>query len=394
MTGPGRARPRSSRPATFVAAAGLLVLAASCKKKDPPPPPVKDVVPVTGIATAPSLSDASAPRPGMAFVPAGTLKAGTPPHVVPRVAEEELPGAPVAMQGFYIDLLPFPNEPGAIPTTNVTREEAEQLCAGKGKRLCSELEWERACKGEAGTTYEYGDAYRAPACGTGVTAEEGARRPSGELAQCKSGYGVTDMHGGVWQWTSSKWGRGATDGSLGVLRGGNAVAGELVGRCANAIGRPATKKSPTMGLRCCAGAKNEAEVDLTLHGAPGISLVKTEPVAAMLPGALGEGMHAQRAYRWTPTPNEELVIEMGCNRSSAPTCVVVTARVSGAPGADAGTSTATVISREEVGLVLPDLVRIGDPKHLRLRGIDTLGTFSREVTYVYGRIDVGAMKRP
>ena len=388
MTAAGRARTRASRPAILLATAGLLVLAASCKKKDPPPPG-KDPAPVTGVATTPSVSDASAPRPGMTFIPAGTLKAGTPPHVVPRVAEEELPGTPIPMQGFYIDQLPFPNEPGAIPTTNVTREEAEQLCAGKGKRLCTELEWERACKGEAGTTYEYGDAYRAPACGTGVTAEEGARRPSGELAQCKSGFGVADMHGGVWQWTSSKWGRGATDGSLGVLRGGNAVAGELVGRCANAIGRSTTKKSPTMGLRCCAGAKNEVEVDLALRGTPGLSLVKAEPAAALLPTALGEGAHAQRAYRWTPTPNEELVILMGCTRSSTPSCVVVTGRAS---GEDAGA--ATVISREQVGLVLPDLVRIGDPKHLRLRGIDTLGTFSREVTYVYGRVDVGAMKRP
>jgi hypothetical protein len=380
-----------------LALALALGVSPGCKK--PPPPPARDAPPITGVSTA-SLSDAAAPRPGMAYVASGSLRAGTPADRVPRVADEEPPGSAVAMQGFYIDQLPFPNEPGAIPTTNVTRDEAEALCAGKGKRLCSELEWERACKGEAGTTYEYGDTYRAAACGTGSTAEEAARRPSGELAQCKSSFGVADMHGGVWQWTSSTWGRGTADGSLGVLRGGNAVAGELVGRCANAIGRPASKKSPTMGFRCCAGPRNEAEVQLHRRGTPGLSLARTEEVAAMLSGALGEGVHAARAYRWTPVSNDALVILLGCSRSSQPTCVVVTGRPAGQAGqagqadGDAGASAAVVIGREAVGLVLPDLVRNGDAGHLRLRGIDSLGTFSREVTYVYGRVDFGPMKRP
>jgi len=52
------------------------------------------------------------------------LHAGTPADRVPRVADEEPAGAPVSMSGFYIDMLPYPNEPGAIPTSNVTRDEA------------------------------------------------------------------------------------------------------------------------------------------------------------------------------------------------------------------------------------------------------------------------------
>ena len=153
------------------------------------------------IRPASLAGDSGAPRPGMTWVPPGTLRAGTPPDRAPRVADEEPAGAPVEMGGFYIDMLPFPNEPGAIPTSNVTREEAEQLCSGKGKRLCTELEWERACKGPENASYEYGDTYRASACGTGVAPEEAAHRPAGEHAQCKSGFGVADMHGGVWEWT-------------------------------------------------------------------------------------------------------------------------------------------------------------------------------------------------
>ena len=83
----------------------------------------------------------------MAWVPPGVLLAGTAPDKTPRIAEEELPGTPIQLNGFYIDLLAYPNEPGAIATTNVSREDAAHLCEAKGKRLCTEYEWERACKG-------------------------------------------------------------------------------------------------------------------------------------------------------------------------------------------------------------------------------------------------------
>src|SRR5579872_4223712 len=94
-----------------------------------------------GLVSAPSATAAGAPRPGMIWVPPGILRAGTPIDRAPRVAEEEMPGTEVALGGFYIDALPYPNEAGAIPSSNVTRDEAQHLCEGKGKRLCTELEW-------------------------------------------------------------------------------------------------------------------------------------------------------------------------------------------------------------------------------------------------------------
>lgn len=58
---------------------------------------------------------------------------------------------------------------------------------------------------------------------------------------CKSEFGPRrDMHGGVWEWTDSPWGRGSERPLISV-RGGNAPQGELVGRCARerhrALGR-------------------------------------------------------------------------------------------------------------------------------------------------------------
>lgn len=379
---------------SFVALAGC----SSCRRAPDPDTSVTDSGAATSgaivIRPAAGAGDSGAPRPGMAWVPPGTLRIGTPADRVPRVADEEPAGTPAEMGGFYIDLLPYPNEPGAIPTTNVSRDEAEQLCAAKGKRLCTELEWERACKGPENSSYEYGDTYRAAACGTGVSSEEAARRPSGEHALCKSGFGVADMHGGVWEWTESPWGRGSKDKSLGVLRGGNALAGELVARCANAIGRPTGKKSPTMGLRCCAGPRNEATVQIAFKGTPGFQTVSNpeelhEAWEPVLRPALGTAAnHFARAWRWLPVANEELVMILGCNTVGTPTCTLAVGRTL--------EGRAALIASADVGhaTALPDVARIGDARHLRIRGLDPAGTFGRDITYVYGRVEIGRENRP
>lgn len=377
-----------------------LVLVAGCSSCRRPPEgnTSSDSGPSTSgaivIRPASAAGDSGAPKPGMAWVPPGTLKVGTPADRVPRVADEEPAGTPVEMGGFYIDILPYPNEPGAIPTTNVTRDEAEQLCAAKGKRLCTELEWERACKGPENGSYEYGDAYRAASCGTGVSSEEAARRPSGEHAGCKSAFGVADMHGGVWEWTDSPWGRGSKDRSLGVLRGGNALAGELVARCANSIGRSTAKRSPTNGLRCCAGNRNEATVQLTVKGTPGFQTVGSpedlhEEWEPALRPALGTAAnHFARAWKWSPVPNEELVMILGCNTVGPPTCGLAVGRTL--------EGRATLIASADVGhaSALPDVARIGDARHLRIRGLDPSGTFGRDITYVYGRVEISKISRP
>ncbi len=346
------------------------------------------------ILIRPANGDSGAPRPGMAFIPPGTLRVGTPLDRAPRIADEEPYAQTVEMSGFYIDLLPYPNEAGAIPTSNVSRDEAEAMCTAKGKRLCTELEWERACKGPDNAPYEYGDAYRAATCGTGVSGEEASRRPTGEHASCKSGFGVSDMHGSVWEWTDSSWGRGSKDATLGVLRGGNSVAGELVGRCANAIGRAPSKKAPTMGLRCCAGPKNVAKVDLALDGKPGLSTIASpeelhdtwEPALRTAIGT--EANHFARAWRWTPVANEELVLILGCNKIGAPTCSLAVGRTF--------EGRAQVLASADVGhrSPLPDVARVGDARHLRIRGLDPAGTFGRDITYVYGRVEIARMNRP
>jgi sulfatase modifying factor 1 len=346
------------------------------------------------VPAPPTQADAGAAAPrGMIWISPGMLRAGTPKNAVPRIAEEEMPGVDVSLGGYWIDALPYPNEPGAIATSNVSRDEAEQLCATQSKRLCTELEWEHACKGAANATYEYGDVYSAEKCGTGVSIEEGARRPSGDRIACKSDYGVREMHGGPWEWTQSPWGRGRKD-DFGVLRGGNALAGELVGRCANAIGRSPTTKSPTMGFRCCKGEVSAAKVELPMQGGRALepqlkpNTARVGRAARMISGVtLPETgkFFITSAWTWRPAANESLVLASGCaayeNNIKPVGCALLAFRPDGDPNAD------VVLAGVAADVGIGEMVLAGDARHVRVRGLLSKGgLYARDVTYVYGRV--------
>ncbi|MBI3199902.1 MAG: SUMF1/EgtB/PvdO family nonheme iron enzyme [Myxococcales bacterium] len=334
------------------------------------------------------------PRTGMAWIPGGALVAGTPPDAYPRLADEEMPGEQVILHGFYMDTFPFPNEEGAIPRTNVTRAEAAALCAERDKRLCTELEWERACKGPNNYTYEYGSSYRAERCNTGSTS---AMRPTGFLVGCKSEFGPRDMHGGVWEWTDSPWGRGS-ERPLVAVRGGNAPQGELVGRCANAIGRSAESRAPNVGFRCCSGPRNDAEVVLSVSRGDKLDakISPDKPLAAAALGLLPDeakrdiaeqkGFRFERQWVWRPIGNEELQVLSGCSGLAVkPACGIVVLR---------STLTAPkVLAWVSSGHWAPMLHMDADPRDLWLFGGDELGQFRRQVGYVWGQVSVGPKER-
>ncbi len=345
----------------------------------------------TAFVSAPSAVAPGAPRTGMAWVPAGLLRAGSAVDEVPNVAEADLPGVDVPMSGFYIDLLPWPNEAGAIPTTNVTRDEAQRLCGDKQKRLCSELEWERACKGPDNLRYEYGASYDAHICGTGVAGPNGARRPSGQTPGCRSAFGVREMHGGAWEWTDSSWRRGTTR-LLGVLRGGNDAAGELTSRCANARAFAPAERSPSTGFRCCAGPRNEAEVQLDVKIGPAFE--RTSHPAGPSPAldALGGAAcgpplspapcSLSRAWTWRPAPNVELSVAGGClGRDPSARCALGVSRMIG--------DRAETLAQIDSGREIPEVVLVeGMDRRIRVRGADMRGQFFREVVFSYGRVEV------
>lgn len=328
------------------------------------------------------------------WIPGGALVAGTPRDQLPRKSDEEMLGEQVILQGYYIDVFPYPNEEGAIPLTNVNQSGASALCAERGKRLCSELEWERACKGPQNRVYEYGDRHRADRCGTGVTP---SLRPSGLRVGCRSDFGVRDLHGGAFEWTSSPWRRG-TSGELMATRGGNGTAGEVVARCANGEGRAATTKSGVIGFRCCAGPVNRAEVTLNVRWGKRLDelerierqrstkLLNALPDEARTALARGGAPRVERLWMWRPVGNEELEVAAVCSGlGTRPVCGVLVSRDE--------LGKAEAMAWASSGLFIGSLHQERDPKDLWMLGGDELGRFKRLIAYAWGRVTVHAEDR-
>jgi formylglycine-generating enzyme required for sulfatase activity len=347
------------------------------------------------VVSAPSTVAPGAPRTGMVWIPAGVLRSGSVVDEVPRVADTEPAGVDVPLGGFYIDALPWPDEAGAIPTTNVSRAEAALLCEGKGKRLCSELEWERACKGPDNTRYEYGNTFDAKVCGAGVAAETAARRPSGDRTSCHSGFGVRELHGGGWEWTDSSWARGAAaqkEVLPGVERGGDGVNGELETRCANAKAVSPGARSPATGFRCCAGPRNEAEVHLDVK--VGAAFERSmHPATASPPLDALDGQSCgpplapapcslSRAWTWRPAPNVELALAGGClGRDPNARCAIAVSRTLG--------DHVQTLAQVDTGREIPEVVLVeGMDRRIRVRGADLHGPYFREIVFSYGRLEV------
>ncbi len=329
------------------------------------------------------------PRQGMAWIPRGPLVAGTPEGSLPRVADEEMPGEQIILKGYYIDVFPYPDEEGAIPLSNVTQDAAAALCAERGKRLCTELEWERACKGPDNHRYEYGDSYRAERCGTGA---QPLLRPVGIRVACHSDFGVRDLHGGAFEWTSSPWGRGSTPGYV-TVRGGNSPDGELAGRCANAEPQKPSTSSGTIGFRCCAGQTNGAEVVLDVKHGQGLKLLDKldkQHLSQLLDALPDEakkdlgghpGGTIDHQWLWHPIGNEELYATRLCSGlGQRPACGVVVDRVVlGKPN---------VLGWASSRHWLPTVELDRDARDLWMIGGDETGTYQRLLQYRYGTVAI------
>lgn len=327
----------------------------------------------------------------MVWIPGGPLVAGTNEGSLPRIADEEMPGEQIILKGYYVDVFPYPNEEGAIPLTNVTQEAALALCTERGKRLCGELEWERACKGPSNHRYEYGEAYRAERCGTGTPP---AMRPTAIRVGCRSEFGVRDMHGGAWEWTSSAWGRGVAPGFV-SLRGGNSTEGEIIGRCANASPQKPVNQAGTIGFRCCAGAPNTVEVVLDIKHGPKIEareridkellsqFLDTLPAEAQKDLGPRAGMSVDHQWLWRPIGNEELYATRVCSGlGQRPACGVLIDRVV--------LGRASPLAWASSRHWLPSLETDRDARDLWMIGGDETGTYQRLIQYRYGTIALTA----
>lgn len=135
---------------------------------------------------------------------------------------------------YCIDEYEFPNKKGENPEVMNDFPHAQALCAGLGKRVCTESEWTMACEGPSYKPYPYGykrdpetcrgdRPYRFPskeADGLLLTHSKDKKKaqaeierlwdalPSGSQPGCKSDYGVFDMPGNADELAASE---GRTD---------------------------------------------------------------------------------------------------------------------------------------------------------------------------------------
>lgn len=343
-------------------------------------------------ATAPI---AEPERPGMVWVPPGMLIAGTPPGRLPRIADQELPGEKLELRGFFIDRYNHPGELGAIPETGLTQQAAREICEKYGKRLCTELELERACKGPDNRTYEYGDVFDGATCGMETS---DALAPNGLNTRCESAWGVHDLHGSAWTWTSSAWGRGG-DGSKVSVRGGSGKNGPLLGRCAHARALKPTERDPAVGVRCCAGVANAAEVALevtrktelvwkppTVLVAQQLDAIAPEELRNISKSKANVAFHIERTWVWRPIGNEELLIGGGCaKKAGGPACGILIVRMS-----DVGPERLAWVSSDE-WIATVDRHEIS--RGIYVYGGDRRGAYRKPVLFDWGQLSEGSKER-
>jgi hypothetical protein len=315
---------RSSRPAPPDAASGP---GAASARVDPPREPIPLRAPTadTGPSTV-GITVRPVPGPGaVVTVPAASFALGSTPGDPGRDPAVEADLVRVQLPAFTIDALPYPNDPAQPATRGLTREAAERACGERGRRLCSELEWERACKGPGGAMYPGGNAWGGALC------------TQGELGRCASAEGALALGTRLAEWT-----RDDIDARA-IIRGAAATAVGTLHRCAARRTALASQAGLELAFRCCGGAPapaatyprevsrrpfreepmTAAQVSAIVAGVPELERLRLrEGLAMFLPAAINEVMNhgatsvdlhpeftiTVNPVRWSPTFGEDILV--------------------------------------------------------------------------------------
>jgi formylglycine-generating enzyme required for sulfatase activity len=138
------------------------------------------------------------------------------------------------------------------PVVLVTWDEARRYCEWRGRergeprRLPTSAEYEKAMRGEAGLAYPWGHAFEADKLDSAVDGP-GDTTPVGAYPAGASPYGVLELAGNVFEWTSTR----LPDGKM-VVKGSAWDDFPGVGRGASFHGRAPGVRHVIVGFRCAA----------------------------------------------------------------------------------------------------------------------------------------------
>ncbi|GMT96888.1 hypothetical protein KH5H1_10070 [Corallococcus caeni] len=251
---PARSGPSSMMWMIILAVAGVVLGAgggylylrvrqAQAAKNSPTPAMPGATAAAGGIMAADHCPD------GMKLVSGGSFKKGASPEDLQASGStDEMRMDSVMVDSFCVDEFEFPNQSGRKPRVNMTWLDAKSSCEGIGKRLCSEDEWEKACKGPGNARFSSGDEQAQTACNTGTT--DGTTRAlasSGAHQACRSGYGAVDLSGNAAEWTASNY----PDTEDRLIKGGAFNTPGDTARCAARRRGAVSLKAPDVGFRCC-----------------------------------------------------------------------------------------------------------------------------------------------
>lgn len=140
------------------------------------------------------------------------------------------------------------------PVVLVTYDEAARYCAwrgqqrGEARRLPTAAEYEKAARGEGGLTYPWGNAFDGTKLNSAVAGPKDTT-PAGQYNDGASPFGVLELAGNVFQWTSTP-----ERGDRMVVKGSAWEDFAGLGRGASFHGRAKTARHVIVGFRCAADA--------------------------------------------------------------------------------------------------------------------------------------------
>jgi rhamnose transport system permease protein len=146
---------------------------------------------------------------------------------------------------------------GNHPVVKVSWNDAVAYCDWLGKRLPTEMEWEKAARGEEGNLFPWGNTFE-PANANIRAAGIRGTVAVGSFPAGASPYGVEDMAGNVWEWTADPY-QGYPNSTyvddfysddLRVTRGGGWFDDEPQIRSTNRSAAALEAANDDLGFRC------------------------------------------------------------------------------------------------------------------------------------------------